>query len=269
MLRAPLPRSIWFRVRFATTGRPARSAMNRKSLFTFTEEHASRSDCITWSRSVRRFSSRKKKGEEERCQPPKIGNLESSPDLEWHLFLTPRGIEGLPAAEGPHRAASGAAARRHPARLIGGIRAAEPPPPLWLRLSRWKPAAAASCGAPPWRRSALGAAAPRGFPCPVRRTPRPLPLRSAGPRALGSDVERLQRSNRSPAAAWHPAAVGDGIRPPRRSPGGNARAVYSKCVPASFAPLAAVLAPKFLKKPVRFDDIQWRRCISLGRVVYR
>ena len=50
---------------------------------------------------------------------------------------------------------------------------------------------------------------------PVRRVPRPLPLRSAGPQAPGSDLKRLQRSSRCPAAAWHPAAVGGGIVPPR------------------------------------------------------
>jgi len=51
---------------------------------------------------------------------------------------------------------------------------------------------------------------------PVRRVPRPLQLRSAGPQAPGSDLERSQRSSRFPAAhPRHPAAVRGGIVPPR------------------------------------------------------
>lgn len=55
-----------------------------------------------------------------------------------------------------------AAARGHPASLIGGIHAAEPPPPLWPPCSRWRPAAAASCRGASWQRSAPAAAALRG-----------------------------------------------------------------------------------------------------------
>jgi hypothetical protein len=51
---------------------------------------------------------------------------------------------------------------------------------------------------------------------PDRRVPRPLPGRSAGPHAPGSDLERSQRSSRSPAAGRLPAGFSGGIVPPRQ-----------------------------------------------------
>jgi len=50
------------------------------------------------------------------------------------------------------------------------------------------------------------------------------PRAASAPVAIGkaaspvSDLERIQRSSRFPAAAWHPAAVGGGVVPPRRPP---------------------------------------------------
>jgi len=49
---------------------------------------------------------------------------------------------------------------------------------------------------------------------PDRRVPRPLPGRSAGPQAPGGDLERSQRSGRSPAAGRLPADFSGGIVPP-------------------------------------------------------
>jgi len=50
---------------------------------------------------------------------------------------------------------------------------------------------------------------------PDRRVPRPLPGRSARPQAPGRDLERSQRSGRSPAAGRLPAGFSGGIVPPR------------------------------------------------------
>jgi len=93
--------------------------------------------------------------------PPPAGGIRRAPGFP----LPHSGIEGIPAAVGRIlRLAERpqAAARGHPAILIGGIHAAEPPPPLWLRVARLSPAAAASCRNAGWRGSAPAAAALRG-----------------------------------------------------------------------------------------------------------
>jgi hypothetical protein len=88
---------------------------------------------------------------------------------------------------------------------------------------------------------------------PVRRVPRPLPGRSAGPQVPGGDLERVQRSSRFPAAApRHPADFGGGLLPPQggRSVLGLTAAVPSKyfveCRPIS---LRAALSGRPTKYP--------------------
>ena len=83
-----------------------------------------------------------------RLPPPPSAESRASPPLKGRIVRL---------AERPQ-----AAARRHPASLIGGIHAAEPPPPLWLPYLRWRPAAAASYRGAGWQRSAPAAAALRG-----------------------------------------------------------------------------------------------------------
>jgi len=137
-----------------------------------------------------------------RLPPPPSAESRASPPLKGRIVRL---------AERPQ-----AAARRHPASLNGGILAAEPPPPLCLRRSRWRLAAAASCRGAGWRGSAPAAAALRGSSSAPFAACR---VRSRGDqrgRKPRSDLERLQRSSRFPAAAWHPTAVGGGIVPPRR-----------------------------------------------------
>ena len=131
------------------------------------------------------------------------------------------GIEGLPAAEGPHRAARGSGRKRPPEGILPAL-------------------AAASCRrAPAAPEAALGEMVARGggfvsppglaglrsrgggsqglILSPDRRVPRPLPGRSAGPQPPGSDLERFQRSSRCPAAGRLPAGFSGGIVPPRQA----------------------------------------------------
>jgi hypothetical protein len=158
------------------------------------------------------------------------------------------GIEGIPAAEGPHRAASGAAAsgrqkascqpqRRHPCRRASAALVASS-----IEME--------ARGGGFMSRRGLAALRSRGggsqglILSPVRRVPRPLPLRSARPQARRSTSSVLSGAAGFPAAAWHPAAIGGGIVPPlsRRSP------CRSKRRNATFSPPEKGVSPQLFPK---------------------
>ncbi len=116
------------------------------------------------------------------------------------------GIEGLPAAEGPHRAASGAAAS-------GRQKASSQP----RRRHPCRPASAALVAAV-FEMETRGGGSQGRILSPVRRVPRPLPLRSATLQASGSVLERPQRSSRVPAVALVRYSAAPGAKPPLRPP---------------------------------------------------
>jgi len=155
------------------------------------------------------------------------------------------GIEGIPAAEGPHRAARGSGRKRPPEGFLPAL------------------AAASYRRAPAAPEAALGEMVARGggsqglILSPDRRVPRPLPGRSAGPQPPGGDLERFQRSSRRPAAGRLPAGFSGGIVPPLalRPPR------YGSVRPTVPSGRTAASRPKSSKSP-RFSTIY------NGRVAY-
>ncbi len=133
------------------------------------------------------------------------------------------GIEGLPAAEGPHRAARGSGRKRPPEGVLPALAAAS------CRRAPAAPEAAlgemVARGGGFVSRPGLAGLRSRGggsqglILSPDRRVPRPLPGRSTGPEAPGGDLERFQRSSRRPAAGRLPAGFNGGIVPPPSATG--------------------------------------------------
>lgn len=121
------------------------------------------------------------------------------------------GIEGIPAAEGPHRAASGAAAsgrqkascqphRRHPCR-----RASAAAVTALIEMEARGGGFVSRRGLPPLRYRGGGSQGAHPQPRSPRAASAPVAIGKAA--SPVSDLERIQPSSRLPAAAWHPAAV--------------------------------------------------------------